>query len=114
MSRTRLGQMNDCKRNATLSASVRSAITSATPASTVLCLDELSLLPLMAAKLLGPDGRVLVCESNRQMRGVLEGWAEANGLADKLIYLNRAPADLKGDDIKDYKVNRWIENLHNK
>lgn len=74
VSRSRLGQINDPTRNGILVEALRELL-SGRP--NCLCLGELSLLPLMAARL---GSRVAAAERNPQMRLVLESLAGGNGL----------------------------------
>ncbi len=84
VSRTRLGQMNDQRRNGVLIRMLEKAIHE-NGAKNILCLGELSLLPLMAAKL-GAQ-KVAAVEKNAQMRAALEKLAADNEVRDKLVLL---------------------------
>ena len=86
VSRTRLGQINDAARNGVLVKALKTALKSVQKANpTCLFLSELSLMPILAAKL--GAGQVFVAEGNRQMRAVIEKYVakEADELRDKIV-----------------------------
>ncbi len=86
VSRTRLGQMNDVERNFKYLSCLRKMLSAcSTSCPIVLCLGELSLLPLLAAAC----GAVAITrEQNKHMRALLETVARINGFSSRLVLLD--------------------------
>ena len=102
VSRTRLGQINDAARNGVLVKALKAALKSVQKANpTCLFLSELSLMPILAAKL--GAGQVFVAEGNRQMRAVIEKYVakEADELRDKIVVSEKSVVELTSQDLPE-------------
>lgn len=102
VSRTRLGQINDVARNNVLVKALRTALKSCQKTNpTCLFLSELSLMPILAAKL--GAGQVFVAEGNRQMRSVIEKYVakEADELRDKIVVSEKSVVELTSQDLPE-------------
>ncbi|XP_046426802.1 protein arginine N-methyltransferase 7 isoform X1 [Neodiprion fabricii] len=91
-SRTRIGQLNDKKRNKKYIQALEKRITSD---SVCLCLSDNCLLGLAAAKL--GSKKVIIFESNGLSHRVMEMFVKANGLSEKVRIVN-SKDDLNPDD----------------
>ena len=92
VSRQRLGQINDPARN----SAVLSALAAIPKGANVLCISELSLLPVVAA---AGGNSVFACESSRVMREVLVQCAEENGLKERMKFLEGPLEELSAKDL---------------
>ncbi|GLV34020.1 Arginine methyltransferase 7 [Carabus blaptoides fortunei] len=82
-SRTRIGQLNDSRRNKKYLAVLRNKIT---PDTICLCLSEGSLLGLLAAKM---GAKKVYCVSNMNMIQVaFEEFAKQNEIKDRVVFLD--------------------------
>lgn len=100
VSRSRLGEINDVSRNSLLVNALKKAFSALASAPVCLCVSELSILPLIAAKL--GAKKVYVSEKNNQMRSVLDQISKENGLEAQLAFVgNKGIAELTKADLPE-------------
>ncbi|XP_052231966.1 protein arginine N-methyltransferase 7-like isoform X1 [Dreissena polymorpha] len=96
-SRSRMGMLSDPARRDTYTRILKQHIKAGE--STVLCISDGSLLPLMAARL--GAKHVYVIESNFLCTRVMGEFVTVNGLKDRVTILDRSVQDIQAADIPD-------------
>ncbi|ESO98227.1 hypothetical protein LOTGIDRAFT_213858 [Lottia gigantea] len=100
ISRTRIGQINDTRRNDVFISVLKQNLTTN---SICLCISDGSLLPLMAAQL--GAKKVFVIESNPMCERVLKSYINYNRLNDKITVFTKPLEDITAEDLFKYKIN---------
>ncbi|KAK6185183.1 hypothetical protein SNE40_007471 [Patella caerulea] len=103
ISRTRIGMMNDVKRNQVFISALKKNLS---PSSICLCISDGSLLSLIAAQL--GAKKVFALESNPMCERVLKSYINYNRLGDKITVLTKKLEDLTAEDFQGLKINLVI------
>ena len=123
VSRLRLGQINDSQRNSKYTKCLRKmlekyvALNQQLP-SNILCISDLTLLPLMAAALVSEfeihdknsTTKIIVCESSLQMRNFVKLFKNKNESMLRnveIVYFSSTALELEAKDLP-HKVSFWV------
>lgn len=98
-SRTRIGILNDLHRRNSYLKILKRLLT---PDSICLCLDDASLLPLVAAKL--GAKKVYTTQPRVSCKQIISSFVTANGLHEQVKILDVIPAELTAKHLDDQKV----------